>query len=48
MAETVGNAILNGKFAAKNLAGIRKDSEKRAGHLIILRTEPEMARSILL
>ena len=47
MAETVGNAILNGKFAAKNLAGIRKDSEKRAGHLIILTTE-QMARSILL
>ena len=47
MAEPVGNAILHGTFAANNLAGIRKDSEKRAGHLTILRTE-EMARSILL
>ena len=45
-AETVGNAILHGTFTTNSLSGVRKESAKSAGHLIILRTE-QMAWSIL-
>ena len=38
MAETVGNSILHETFTTNNLAGVRKDAAKSAGHLIILRT----------
>ena len=34
-----GNAILHGTFKTNNLAWVRKDSRKSAGHLIILRSE---------
>ena len=36
MTETVRNAILHEPFTANNRAGVRKDSARSAGHLIIV------------
>ena len=35
MAETVWNVIFHGTFRTNNLAGVRKDSVKSAGHLLL-------------